>query len=165
MKMVKMGFTTVLGMLIIISLILLWSQTSIKSSFEELSHHEYTLDELNMKANILMLQCRRNEKDFILRNDLKYLEKHKKNITKTKDALTEFSKIAKDAHYEDLSSSAINILKSVDLYATSFGKLVEAQKKKGLTYKDGLQGEFRNLAHKMMDKITIKLTLYFFCIA
>jgi methyl-accepting chemotaxis protein len=75
---------------------------------------------------------RKQEKDFMLRRDLKYVDKYKSKINK-------------------LSNSEVidtNILTILNNYKSDFLKLVDAEIKIGLTSKDGIQGDMRNTIHK-----------------
>lgn len=86
-----------------------------------------------------MLMLRRREKDFMLRMDLKYV-----------------SKLDKDTAVllQDLANSTLpldtkqRIEKKLGLYTTAFHALVEAERKKGLTPKDGYLGEMRRSVHQ-----------------
>lgn len=89
------------------------------------------------KLQVGMLMLRRAEKDFLLRSDLKYLEKFDKSI---KIFLVD----AKQTKLSDYDL-AINFLNN---YKTDFYNLVEGYKQIGLTPKDGALGELRVTVHK-----------------
>ncbi len=80
-------------------------------------------------------ELRKNEKDFMLRRDIKYVDKFKNKID---DLLT---------------SSLINKENRLDLnmYKNSFLELSNKEIKIGLTNKDGIQGEMRNTIQKTED--------------
>ncbi len=91
----------------------------------------------NYKLQTDMLMLRRAEKDFMLRSDLKYLEKFDKSFaTFLEDATT-----AKLSDYD----KAINFLND---YKRDFYNLVEGYKQIGLTPKDGALGEMRETIHQ-----------------
>ena len=78
-----------------------------------------------------MLQLRRNEKDFMLRLDLKYLDKFKTNISQFKQSIdisTSFSPVQQ----ADLNQYS-------DVYQRSFEALVQAEIRAGLTPSKGLR--------------------------
>lgn len=86
-----------------------------------------------------MLTLRRNEKDFMLRLDMKYPEKLEKNLAVMRDHLAS----------SDLSSiSKEKINGFLDLYHERFMALVNGNQEKGLNSKEGLQGEMRNTVHQ-----------------
>lgn len=102
----------------------------------------------NLRAG--MLQLRRNEKDFMLRRDLKYLTRLEGNLAKLQT---------------DVSNSAFNSSKQqeinglLDSYFMRFSALVEGEKVLGLDHESGIAGEMRGTIHKldsMMDKMITK---------
>lgn len=91
----------------------------------------------NYKLQTDMLMLRRAEKDFMLRSDLKYLEKFDKSL----NVFLDDSKTAKVSDYD----KAINLLND---YKRDFYNLVEGYKQIGLTPKDGALGEMRETIHQ-----------------
>ncbi|WP_294963866.1 methyl-accepting chemotaxis protein [Sulfurimonas sp.] len=84
----------------------------------------------NLQVDMLML--RRAEKDFMLRSDLKYLNKFDKSI----------ESFLKDSKKSDKTTELLND------YKKDFHTLVDAYKKMGLTPKDGVLGKLRNTLHE-----------------
>lgn len=79
-----------------------------------------------------MLQLRRDEKDFMLRLDEKYLQKFDETITSFSEAVNQ----------SDLPSSEKSaLLTQLKQYQQKFSALVNAQKKLGLTLKSAALGE------------------------
>jgi len=95
-----------------------------------------TLDDQRLRAD--MLQLRRNEKDFMLRNNLKYLEKFNKNINRFNEDLRASS---------HPSAVKNNILALAGQYQSQFLELVKTNQKKGLSSKEGLMGKMRATVH------------------
>ena len=94
-----------------------------------------------------MLQLRRNEKDFMLRLDLKYLASWKKN------AATFISNI----NSSDLDAAIKEqIIKKVSLYQTAFEQLVSAHQEMGLDSNSGLLKQMRAIVHTV-DELTERL--------
>lgn len=91
----------------------------------------------NYKLQTDMLMLRRAEKDFMLRSDLKYLEKFDKSL----NVFLDDSKTAKLSDYD----KAINLLND---YKRDFYNLVDGYKQIGLTPKDGALGEMRETIHQ-----------------
>ncbi len=54
--------------------------------YRDMLAHEYAIQEHAHQVNEFMLQCRRNEKDFLLRHKKKYLDKLKDNVGKLQKA-------------------------------------------------------------------------------
>lgn len=94
-----------------------------------------------------MLQLRRNEKDFMLRLDDKYVEKFQKNI----------SKLIENTNSSDFSADRkqqVNAL--LASYESAFLNLVSAQQKLGYHATMGLLGDMRKTVHQV-DEILEQL--------
>ena len=63
-----------------------------------------------------MLQCRRNEKDFLLRKDKKYLGQLEKNIAALVREAKTLKQIAERANLTQASKMALDIIKYANLY-------------------------------------------------
>ncbi|MBA6346836.1 MULTISPECIES: methyl-accepting chemotaxis protein [unclassified Colwellia] len=96
-----------------------------------------------------MLQLRRNEKDFMLRLDAKYVDRWNNNA----------SSFVQDINVSDLSSDAKSqAIDNISLYEQAFTDFVAGQKRLGFTAKEGLKGDMRNAVHQV-DEILDKLVL------
>ncbi len=153
MKMVKIGLGSILGMLVVISVLQLWGTSFTKRSYDRLHEVELVLDENTMHMEIHVLEARRSEKDFIMRKDTKYVKKHASAIKAVLKNLEVIHTAAKRAGFKEIDRLDEDIENAIAVYKGSFAKLVEANIERGLTYKDGIQGEFRAISHKMMDEI------------
>ena len=89
-----------------------------------------------------VLELRRNEKDFLARKDIKYLDKFNKKITQIKKTLRDLERgfIANNSETTEIRQLTKVLLD----YNKHFNALVEAQKLIGLNPKDGLYGELRS---------------------
>ncbi|BCV37851.1 methyl-accepting chemotaxis protein [Shewanella indica] len=83
---------------------------------------------------VLMLQLRRNEKDFMLRRDLSYLNKFDTNIERFNEAL--------NASLLDFSVRS-NIEQLMSKYQQSFKSLVAKEQELGLDESKGMMGQLR----------------------
>jgi len=101
------------------------------------------LEDDRLLADMLML--RRREKDFMLRNDLKYLGKFDKDIGIFSQHL---------AASNIPASTRQAITQHMNQYKTDFHALVQASKELGLTPKDGHMGEMRGTVHKTEAQLT-----------
>jgi len=98
--------------------------------------------DLNYKLQTDMLMLRRAEKDFMLRSDLKYLEKFNKSLA----LFLEHAKDEKLSNYNQVTS----LLNS---YTKDFYNLVDGYKEIGLTPNDGVMGEMRDTIHQLDDSL------------
>ncbi|MCG8429088.1 MAG: methyl-accepting chemotaxis protein [Chromatiales bacterium] len=89
-----------------------------------------------------MLMLRRNEKDFMLRDDLKYLDKFDKNVAKFEITLAA----------TDIPPGVKNeITAKLGKYRGDFLALVEGYKRKGLDPQSGLLGQMRKTIHQSQE--------------
>jgi methyl-accepting chemotaxis protein len=98
-----------------------------------------------------MLMLRRNEKDFLARNDLKYKDKFDKNYS----ILVQHEQdLAQAVEAAGLDTQSITKLHSTfNEYKASFDNLVLIQQKIGLHSKDGLYGSLRQAVHNAETEI------------
>lgn len=93
-----------------------------------------------------MLMQRRNEKDFLARNDLKYKDKFEKNFTILEKRVIALEDAVVSA---GLDTAQIGKLKTTFVsYKNRFFDLIAIQKKIGLHSKDGLYGSLRKAVHQ-----------------
>ncbi len=98
---------------------------------------------------IQLLELRKNEKDFLSRKDLKYLDNFQKNIKNFENIKTilddEFAK-------SDIDPTELNNYKNVIAeYSTIFTKIVNLQKEIGLNPDSGLYGALRDSVHLVQE--------------
>jgi methyl-accepting chemotaxis protein len=98
-----------------------------------------------------MLMQRRNEKDFLARNDLKYVKKFEKNF-EILEQKVEYLREAIISAGLDLTQIS-TLEKSFLNYKNSFLRLIAIQKKIGLHSKDGLYGSLRSAVHQAETEI------------
>lgn len=92
-----------------------------------------------------MLQLRRNEKDFMLRLDLKYLDKFKANAA----SFTESAQTSSTLSQVQISQ----LLESLASYQNSFETLVNAEIEVGLTIKQGRIRELHEAESHAVDEL------------
>jgi len=103
--------------------------------------------ELSGQIEVGILQLRRDEKDFLARKDLKYLDKHIKNSKVVLQTIKDLEDIF--LNYDLPIEELEQLLKNVNQYDEHFAALVEEQKLIGLTPKTGLYGELRQASHSL----------------
>ncbi len=94
----------------------------------------------NYQLRSEMLQLRRNEKDFMLRLDEKYVDRLKENVAKL---------ISNVNNSNFLSDRKIQIIDSLDIYEARFLNLVSVQKQLGYHSKMGVLAEMRATVHQV----------------
>lgn len=114
--------------------------------FRQATHSlEEQLQRLNKTdLQVLMLQMRRSEKDFLLRKDLDYVERETRFYQQLSLAITQ--------------SSQLNVQQQqalLNTYQQGFLQLVTAYQTIGLDHTLGLQGQFREQAHALESQLTL----------
>ncbi|MBB1270821.1 methyl-accepting chemotaxis protein [Shewanella sp. SR44-3] len=96
------------------------------------------------RLTVLMLQLRRNEKDFMLRRDPSYVDKFSANVSVFKTALSQSSlDIRQVSQLQDL----------MDRYQQAFNGLTDKERQFGLTPDDGKMAVLRDAIHKTEEDI------------
>ena len=93
-----------------------------------------------------ILQVRRNEKDFMARQDMKYFELGNKNLDLAVKHAKELQGLTSN---QEIRTGINDALEGIAAYRASFTKLAKASEKRGVTPKLGLQGKFRGNAHEL----------------
>lgn len=120
----------------------------------------YSVNSLESDVNIarmigntesLVLQLRRDEKDFIARKDLKYLKKFEKNFTNLQAEISALS-----AEFQVIGIDVVELAQLTQVlneYNDFFHQLTAAQERIGLHPKDGLYGELRTAVHGVEEQL------------
>ena len=128
----------------IIFTLLIYSSISNTDSY---GHIKVSVEKL--KSDMLML--RRNEKDFILRNDMKYKKSFEKNFEiLQKDA----SSLKNDLETNNLESKKVaDFINIVKEYKNRLFRYIELQKTIGLNQNDGLTGEMEKAFKQLLISV------------
>lgn len=103
--------------------------------------------ELAQKQESNMLLLRRHEKDFLARDDVKYVERFNETLQRTMSQQQELDRMFVDL---DINSTDFTELDNLfRQYGDNFKELVTAKQTMGLTPEDGLNGNLRNAVHKI----------------
>ncbi len=130
-KLYSLGAVAILG---VVSVLL--TSTHFAQSTSELNHASL----LVAKLEIRLLNLRRNEKDFLLRKDMKYLDKFNKNMDTFLAIESELSTLLTQHSLPSSSQLKQDILK----YQTGFNALVQAFDQRGLKPEEKLIGRFNS---------------------
>ena len=116
---------------------------SLREAVHNVESKIVTLDDQQLRADMLML--RRNEKDFMLRQDIKYLDKFVKNADV-------FSQHLKSSSHAQGHKEQIQDL--MNQYRSNFQELVKANQRAGLNSKEGLLGTMRASVHEAEELLS-----------
>lgn len=99
----------------------------------------------SLKGEVLSL--RRDEKDFLARLDLKYVDKHQSNHNDIRALTQDLNRIFSRHNIPTEALSAFN--RDLGLYSKTFKNVVALNKEIGLTPKSGLYGTLRGAVHQV----------------
>lgn len=141
----KMMISTfvLVGLMITLAVIYNNAEGVVTSSYSGLIKNELKIEASARNVSTSMLMLRRHEKDFLLRLNLKYSDKHDKEMIVLLEEVKNIETIAKKNNLTEIQTKAQAISKNVKDYKANFTKLIESWKKRGLTHEEGLQGAFR----------------------
>ncbi len=108
-----------------------------RTAIHDAEETAFSLNNTDLRSQIL--QLRRNEKDFLMRKDPKYINKHAKNSTE----LIKYIKKSKIP-----TKTKTKLLKQISTYKQSFKDISAAYKKLGFNEKLGIQGAMRSTVHE-----------------
>lgn len=145
------GFGFILLLLLGVTGLYHYAVSTSSGEFSHLLDTEVAIANHAADVEVLMLQCRRAEKDFLLRLDTKYLGKLEEAEVQLKKEVESIVSLAKASGDDQTATKASEIMGFADAYVNDFKTLVNAWELKGLDHKSGLQGQFRSVAHRMMD--------------
>jgi methyl-accepting chemotaxis protein len=121
--------------------------------YRDAAENARTLFELNNKIEIRLLEGRRAEKDFLLRNDPK---KADEQIEIGKAAVADIDKLRGkiiEAGKSDLARQIEAMSASLKQYQAHFAVVVEAKQQLGLDEKSGLEGRLRKSVHDIEARV------------
>lgn len=140
-KLYSLGVVAIFGVITIVFATMQFAQTTSQL-------HQASL--LVADLEIRLLNLRRNEKDFLLRKDVKYLDRFNKNIQTFFDLEEKLAVIVKE---QDLPSSQ-QLRRDITAYQTGFNKLVQAYQQLGLASNEKLAGAY----NKALDSLRPSLS-------
>ncbi|MEZ7196838.1 methyl-accepting chemotaxis protein [Pseudodesulfovibrio karagichevae] len=142
-----LGFGTASLLLLVVVGLYQYANTASVRDFDRLLREQVAISAHARQAEIAMLQCRRNEKDFLLRLDRKYLSTFEANLARVNERAAAVVPLAEAIGKPDLAAQARSVESAAAEYRAAFLELVEAWERRGLTPDSGLQGAFRDVVH------------------
>ncbi len=127
--------------------LMIYIQASNVNRLAQIHSHADTLTRLNAD----LLQLRRNEKDFLLRQELKYVDEFERQAVALRDRLQAIRGI--DTEYQLDEKILQNLERGFADYRDTFGRLVALQQAIGLDETGGHQGRFHAAAHQLEQRL------------
>ncbi|MDN3679151.1 methyl-accepting chemotaxis protein [Vibrio tapetis subsp. quintayensis] len=108
--------------------------------------------ELNGSSETALLMLRRNEKDFLSRNDPKYVSEFNINHAQLTEQVTSLESIL--SHYPGLRNTDFNLIRNtLDNYKTQFNRLASQTEQVGFDMNSGLLGELSKTERKLTELV------------
>ncbi|MEV9616859.1 methyl-accepting chemotaxis protein [Aliarcobacter butzleri] len=105
------------------------------------------MEVLHKELDSHLLELRKNEKDFFIRLDLKYIDSFNKLISENQVYIEELNSLLKNYNLDIAQLQEYNNL--ITLYKDTFNKFSAKQNEIGLTPESGLYGELRKSVHNI----------------
>ena len=137
------GFGIVLVLLAAVMGVYQYTVSSTISGFEGLINEDVAISNYAGEINSLMLQCRRDEKNFLLLQDLKYVTVLDTNVAELEKSAKALSELAGKWGKKEVEAKASAIIGHARAYHDAFKAVVASWEAKGLDQNSGLQGDFR----------------------
>jgi methyl-accepting chemotaxis protein len=145
------AFGLVSILLIIVAVVSITTLSSIESENNKVIENTITMKEKALAMDVDMLEARRNEKDFFVRHDLKYVDAVKGSVVNAKKEAEGIQALDIPQSEKDASGKIIIELTG---YEKAFLETVELVKTKGLDETMGLQFEMRGAVAAVEEDIT-----------
>jgi methyl-accepting chemotaxis protein len=144
-----LGLTGVLGMLVIAGLTW-WGTTQANLSATTVAAAHDAKD-INGTLQILLLQARRHEKDFLLRRGEELITKHGKTLDAADQSIDAL--IARYERQPAILGQLTSLKSDIFRYREAFATLVKVSRTVGLNETQGLLGELRNSVHDVEGEL------------
>src|SRR5262249_10880127 len=112
-----------------------------------------TMATLNDGLATKMLEARRAEKDFLLRNDVKYADRVRELGEQVESDFEKLGKQSEDAGLSDLSTQIETARAGFKSYVSHFMTIADAKRRLGLDENSGLEGALRGSVHAIETKL------------
>ncbi len=148
-KKLGLGFGLVILVMGGVALVYSGSLRFVNARFSSLLDTQVAISSHAARVESLMLQQRRNEKDFLLHHDKSYLKQFEKNGEALVSEVETIDHLAREAGMGEVASLAQEIKADAELYHQRFAAVVAKEEAKGLTPDTGLRGTLRDAVHRL----------------
>ena len=151
----KLMISTVVLIAMMITIAVIYNNAGNVTSdgYASLIENELQIEASARKVSNSMLMLRRHEKDFLLRLNLKYQDKHDKEMVHMLKEAEKIQTLAQKNNLKDIETKAKEIISNANTYKANFNKLVASWQKRGLTHTEGLQGNFRKAVNELETEL------------
>ncbi len=162
----KFGITFGIAVFLFITAIVMYkvSADMTDKSYRELIEKHLRISELSSKVSLKLASCRNDEKNFLNRGDMKYVDNFNTNVDGLAATAGSIVELAGE-EMEEISALGKEIRALSDQYKKLFGRVVASSEKIGLDETNGLRGEFGKAAATLEDRTSrFAMTTFFFAV-
>src|SRR5262245_21569694 len=150
-KIAAIGATGVLGVAVMGAIYLIGA--SIQDKYRRVAESAQAMLEQANELSVKLLESRRAEKDFLLRNDMKYVDRHRSLNGEIGGHLDTLRQQAAAGERYELASKIDAVRDGIKSYAAHFAALAQAKERLGLNENAGLEGALRRSVHAIETKL------------
>src|SRR5215470_10675393 len=150
-KIVAIGAVGILGLMLVGGIYLAGSSSQERFAMSE--REAQALSGTTAKLAVALLESRRAEKDFLLRNDMKYAERHGALAKEISAQIDKARQQLQTSGQADLAGKMGQIGSGYVTYAKHFSDVVEDKRRLGLDENSGLEGTLRKSVHDIETKL------------
>jgi methyl-accepting chemotaxis protein len=150
-KIAAIGATGLAGIVVVGAIYLVGA--SIQDHYRRVADDAQTTFALASDLYVALLESRRAEKDFLLRSDMKYVDRHKGLDRSIRDKIDAMGRRTGAAGVAEISQKISGIRSGFDNYTAHFTALVDTKQRLGLNENSGLEGALRNSVHAIETKL------------
>jgi methyl-accepting chemotaxis protein len=150
-KIAAIGATGLIGIAVIGAIYLLGA--SIQDYYRRVADDAQSTFALANDLYVKLLESRRAEKDFLLRSDMKYVERHDAIDKSIRAELATLRQRTSAGRLDDLAQQIDVIGNGFQSYSTHFAAVVDAKRRLGLNENSGLEGALRKSVHAIETKL------------
>jgi methyl-accepting chemotaxis protein len=150
-KIAAIGATGLIGIAVIGAIYLLGA--SIQDHYRRVADSAQSTFALANELYVKLLESRRAEKDFLLRGDMKYVERHNALDKSIRDELGTLRQRTSSERLDEVAQQIDVIRNGFQSYSTHFAAVVDAKQRLGLNENSGLEGALRKSVHAIETKL------------
>ncbi len=126
-----------------------YSSSETNRKFQDLFKADVAIASRAQHVALAEAICRKNEKEFLLARDSKYVAGFERSIADLKAEARAIVELARGAGYGDIANKASRIVGLADAYQKEFQAFVAAMELRGLDQNSGLLGKFMASAQEL----------------
>jgi methyl-accepting chemotaxis protein len=144
-KIIAIGASGLLGIIVVGAIYLIGA--SVQAHYRRVADDSQVILGAANHIYVELLESRRAEKDFLLRSDMKYVERHDVLEKSIRAAIESLRQRASSERLDDLTRKIDLVREGFQNYSTHFAAMVDARRRLGLNENSGLEGALRNSVH------------------